>query len=63
MGPNFIGRGAVSAVSNAVSLPSVKVEDCAAASLKQCVEGIEKEPLENADLVEIGGRYYKEIMG
>ena len=61
MSPNFVGRTAMSAVSNAVNLPAVKVEECAAASLKQCIEGIEKDPLLNKDLVSIGSEYLKKL--
>ena len=57
MGPRIIGRNIVSALVNAVYLPSVKVEECAATSLKQCLEGIEKEPLMNEDIRSIGSAY------
>ncbi|KAH6656867.1 hypothetical protein BKA67DRAFT_532110 [Truncatella angustata] len=36
------------------AFPNVKVEEIAAAMLQQAVNGFEKEPLENADLVRIG---------
>jgi hypothetical protein len=35
-------------------VPSVKREDMVAAMLKQCVEGIEKDPILNEELVSIG---------
>jgi hypothetical protein len=35
-------------------VPSVKLEDMATAMLKQCVEGIEKDPIMNDELVTIG---------
>lgn len=35
-------------------VPTVKLEDCVAAVLKQCVEGIEMDPIKNDDLNRIG---------
>jgi hypothetical protein len=35
-------------------VPSVKREDMVAAMLKQCVEGIEKDPILNEELISIG---------
>jgi hypothetical protein len=43
-----------------MSVPSVKVEQCAAAMLEQVVCGIEKEPLLNDDLVEVAVRMEKD---
>jgi hypothetical protein len=39
-----------------VSVPSVAVNECAAAMLDQAANGFEKEPLLNEDLVRIGQR-------
>lgn len=35
-------------------VPTVKLEDCVAAVLKQCVEGIQMDPIGNDDLKRIG---------
>ncbi|KAF1950563.1 putative nucleoside-diphosphate-sugar epimerase [Byssothecium circinans] len=35
-------------------VPTVKVEQCAKAMLKQCVDGIERQTLDNSDLVRLG---------
>ncbi|KAF2442989.1 hypothetical protein P171DRAFT_416292 [Karstenula rhodostoma CBS 690.94] len=53
-------RAFASALYYTMSVPSVKVEQCAAAMLEQIVSGIEKEPLLNDDLVEIAERMEKE---
>ena len=42
-----------------MSLPSVGVGDVAAAMLHEVVNGFGKEPLENEDLVRIGGQALK----
>ena len=39
-----------------IGLPNVSVAEVAAAMLHEVVNGFEKEPLENADLVRIGRR-------
>ena len=39
-----------------VSVPSVTVNECSAAMLDQVVNGFEKEPLMNEDLIRIGRR-------
>jgi hypothetical protein len=38
----------------APEVPTVKLEFCVAAALKQCVEGIEMDPIGNDDLARIG---------
>ncbi|KAJ6475255.1 putative nucleoside-diphosphate-sugar epimerase [Mycena vitilis] len=43
-----------SAVKVVMGIPSVSVPEVAAAMLQQVVDGFEKEPLQNADLVRIG---------
>jgi hypothetical protein len=35
-------------------VPTVRLEECVAAVLKQSVEGIERDPIENEDLGKIG---------
>ena len=39
-----------------ISLPNVNVSECSAAILHEVVHGFTKEPLENEDLVRIGGK-------
>lgn len=53
-------RAFASALYYTMNVPSVKVEQCAAAMLEQVVSGIEKEPLLNDDLVEVAVRIEKE---
>ena len=59
MSQRVFGRNAIMAVTSTVGFPSVKVEECAATSLKQCFDGIEKEPLTNEDIRSIGSVYLK----
>ena len=37
-----------------LDIPTVELKDCVAAVLKQCVEGIELDPILNDDLTRIG---------
>ncbi|OAG01495.1 uncharacterized protein CC84DRAFT_1167705 [Paraphaeosphaeria sporulosa] len=53
-------RAFASVLYYTMSVPSIKVEQCAAAMLEQVVCGIEKEPLLNDDLVEVSMRMEKE---
>ncbi|KAL5388180.1 hypothetical protein DPSP01_003169 [Paraphaeosphaeria sporulosa] len=53
-------RAFASVLYYTMSVPSIKVEQCAAAMLEQVVCGIEKEPLLNDDLVEVAMRMEKE---
>jgi hypothetical protein len=64
--PGLITDGGVAkrvfatAVHYGMNVPSVKVEQCAAAMLEQVVKGIEREPMLNDDLVEVAERMEKE---
>ena len=40
-------------------MPSLKVADCVAATLKLCIEGVEKDPVLNDELEQIGRAYLK----
>lgn len=53
-------RAVASAIYCTVGVPSVKLEQCAAAMLEQVVCGIGQEPLENNDLVNIAVKIEKE---
>ncbi|KAJ4360075.1 uncharacterized protein N0V89_000634 [Didymosphaeria variabile] len=53
-------KALATALYYAMGVPSVKVEQCAAAMLEQVVKGIEKEPLMNNDLVEVAERMGRE---
>lgn len=39
-----------------MSVPSISVAECSAAMLHEVLHGFTKEPLENEDLVRIGGQ-------
>jgi len=40
--------------ANWVGLPKIEVSECAAAMIDQVINGFEKEPLDNTDLVRLG---------